>query len=48
MRLNWVLLFQAARTRRFEQHPLADPLERPEWQGREYVIRLLCRLVRIL
>lgn len=48
MRLNWLLLFQAARPNRFRQHLLADPLERPEWQGRGYIIRLLCRLVRIL
>ncbi len=48
MRLNWLRLFQAARPNRFRQHPFADPLERPEWQDREWVIRLLCLLVRIL
>ncbi len=48
MRLNWLLLFLAARPGRQARHPLADPLERPEWKGKDRTIRLLCWLARFL
>lgn len=47
MQLNWLLIWESVMKRHQEKHhPLADPLERPEWQRNEWMIRTLCWLVR--
>ncbi|MCL6707464.1 hypothetical protein M8R20_10670 [Pseudomonas sp. R2.Fl] len=45
MFLNWLLIFEHARKRPGgrREHPLADPLERPEWQGLDWFVRLISR-----
>lgn len=45
MLLNWLLIFEHARKRPGgrREHPLADPLERPEWQGLDWFVRLMSR-----
>lgn len=48
MHLNWLLIFEHARRRPNgkREHPLADPLERPEWQGLGWAVVLMARLSR--
>lgn|GEM_PF-2729239 len=43
MLLNWLLIFEHARKGGRRGHPLADPLERPEWQGLDWFVRLISR-----
>lgn len=45
MFLNWFLIFEHARKRpgARPEHPLSDPLERPEWQGLGWAVTLLSR-----
>ncbi len=47
MLLNWAVLFDQLlrQDRRQRRHAFADPLERPEWRGRERVNRLLVYLI---
>ncbi|MBP1850843.1 hypothetical protein [Rhizobium halophytocola] len=51
--LNWLLIFEAstrvrAGGRPQSADPLADPLERAEWQGLDWVVRGLNRLDRVI
>ncbi|MBR0556230.1 hypothetical protein J5J10_11130 [Ciceribacter sp. L1K23] len=48
MLLNWLLIFEHARKRQGarREHPLADPLERPEWQGLGWVVAIFARVSR--
>lgn len=45
MFVNWLLIFEHAHKRPggHRDHPLADPLARPEWQGLDWFIRLMGR-----
>ncbi|WP_174800495.1 hypothetical protein [Martelella limonii] len=44
--LDWITLTVVARRHERVAHPLADPLEGAEWQGHQWMARLIGTILR--